>query len=137
MILGCADGGGDGGVPIDASSELFDGTKINGVADLRQALLRYSPQFVRSVTERLMSYGIGRGVQYYDMPAIREIVREAALQQYRLSSLILGVARSAAFQSASADKTDSPAASSPREAKGRAAPKGAYSAWGWGPTRIK
>ncbi len=90
--------GGEGGVPIDAASELFDGTKINGVADLRNALLRYSPQFVRSVTERLMTYGVGRGMQYYDMPVIRGIVRDAARNNYRFSSIVLGIVKSVPFQ---------------------------------------
>ena len=90
--------GGEGGVPIDASSQLFDGTKINGIADLRNALLRYSPQFVRSVTERLMTYAIGRGVQYYDMPVVRGIVRDAAKNNYRFSSIVLGIVKSAPFQ---------------------------------------
>src|SRR5207248_1258755 len=90
--------GGEGGVPIDATSELFDGTRINGIVDLREALLHYSPQFVRSVTERLMTYGIGRGVQYYDMPVVRSIVRDAAKNNYRFSSIILGIVKSAPFQ---------------------------------------
>ena len=90
--------GGEGGVPINASSELFDGTKINGVADLRNALLRYSPQFVRSLTEKLMTYALGRGVQYYDMPVVRGIVRDAARNNYRFSSIVVGIVKSAPFQ---------------------------------------
>jgi hypothetical protein len=90
--------GGDGGVQIDASSELFDGTRINGAADLRQALLHYSPQFVRSVTEKLMTYAVGRGVQYYDMPVVRSIVRDAAKSNYRFSSIVLGIVKSPPFQ---------------------------------------
>jgi hypothetical protein len=90
--------GGDGGVPIDASSVLWDGTKINGPIELRQALLRYSPQFVRIITERLMTYGLGRGVEYYDMPTIRSIVRDADKNNDRFSSLLLGVIKSAPFQ---------------------------------------
>jgi hypothetical protein len=90
--------GGDGGVPIDASSELFDGTRVRGVADLRDALMRYSPQFVRSMTEKLMTYGLGRGVQYYDMPVVRSIVRDAAKNNYRFSAIILGIVKSPPFQ---------------------------------------
>jgi Protein of unknown function (DUF1588)/Protein of unknown function (DUF1585) len=90
--------GGDAGVPIDASSELFDGQKINGVVDLRNALLRYSPQFVRGITEKLMTYGLGRRVQYYDMPVLRAIVRDAGKQNDRFSSLVLGIVRSPEFQ---------------------------------------
>ena len=73
--------GGDGGTPIDAAGQLFDGTQINGPVGLRQALLRYSPQFVRMVTEKLMTYGLGRGVEYFDMPVIRSIVRDASAEE--------------------------------------------------------
>ena len=69
------------GQKLDASGVLFDGTKINGVVDLRKALVRYSPQFVRVVTEKLMTYALGRGVDYDDMPVVRAIVREAEPQQ--------------------------------------------------------
>jgi hypothetical protein len=90
--------GGDGGVPIDASAELWDGTKVNGPVELRQALLRYAPQFVRMFTEKLMTYGLGRGVEYYDMPVIRSIVRDAEKNNDKFSSLLLGVVKSAPFQ---------------------------------------
>jgi hypothetical protein len=90
--------GGDGGVPIDTSAELWDGTKVNGPVELRQALLRYSPQFVRMITEKLMTYGLGRGVEYYDMPVIRSIVHDAAKSDYRFSSLLMGVIKSSPFQ---------------------------------------
>ena len=88
----------DEGVHIDASGVLVDGTKMNGVVDLRKALLRYSPQFVRNITERLMTYAMGRGVEYYDMPMIRSIVRVAAAKDYRFSSLVLGIIKSPQFQ---------------------------------------
>jgi len=90
--------GGDGGVPIDAAGELYDGQPINGPVGLRQALLRYSPQFIRMVTEKLMTYGLGRGVEYYDMPVIRSIVRDAGRNNNRFSSIVLGIVRSAPFQ---------------------------------------
>jgi len=90
--------GGDGGVPIDSASELFDGTRIRGAADLRQALLRYSPQFIRSFTEKLMTYAVGRGIQYYDMPVVRAIVRDAAKDNYRFSAIVLGIVKSPPFQ---------------------------------------
>ena len=86
------------GIPIDASSELIDGTKISGPADLRNALLRRSPQFVQTFTERLMTYGLGRSVEYYDMPTVRQIVRDAARENYRFSSLVMGIVKSAPFQ---------------------------------------
>ena len=88
----------DEGIPIDASGVLVDGAQMNGVVDLRQALLRYSPQFVRNVTERLMTYAMGRGVEYYDMPMVRFIVHDAAPNQYRFSSLVLGIVKSPQFQ---------------------------------------
>ena len=90
--------GGDGGVPIDTSAELWDGTKVNGPIELRQALLRYSPQFVRMITEKLMTYGLGRGVEYEDMPVIRSIVRDADKNNDRFSSILMGVIQSAPFQ---------------------------------------
>ncbi len=80
----------DAGQKVDASGQLTDGTKINGVVDLRNALLRYSPQFARTVTEKLLTYALGRGVEYQDMPVVRAIVREAARNNYRFSSLIDG-----------------------------------------------
>jgi len=88
----------DEGNPIDASGTLVDGTKMNGVVDLRNALVKYSPQFVRNVTERLMTYAMGRGVEYHDMPMIRSIVRDAGTKDYRFSSLVLGVVKSPQFQ---------------------------------------
>ena len=88
----------DGGVPIDASGQLVDGTRLNGPATLRQALLRYSDQYVRTVTEKLLTYAIGRGVESHDMPVVRSIVRDAAPTGYRFSSLVTGIVRSAPFQ---------------------------------------
>lgn len=90
--------GGDGGTPIDASAELWDGTKVNGPVELRKSLLRYSPQFVRMFTEKLMTYGLGRGVEYYDMPTIRSIVRDADKNNDRFLAILMGVIRSAPFQ---------------------------------------
>jgi cytochrome c5 len=90
--------GGDGGVPIDASSELWDGTKVVGPAGLRQALLHYSPQFVRMITEKMMTYAIGRGVEYYDMPVVRSIARDAEKNNNRFSSILMGIIKSAPFQ---------------------------------------
>jgi hypothetical protein len=86
------------GVPIDVSGVLVDGTKLGGVADLRNALVRYTPQFTRVATEKLLIYSLGRGTEYYDMPLVRSIVRDAAKNQYRVSSLVLGVVKSEPFQ---------------------------------------
>jgi len=90
--------GGAGGTPIDTSVQLFDGQQVDGPVGLRQALLRYSPQFVRMFAEKMMTYALGRGVEYSDMPAIRSIVREAGKDDNRFSALVMGVVRSAQFQ---------------------------------------
>jgi len=90
--------GGDGGTPIDPSAELWDGTKVNGPVELRHALLRYSPAFVGNMTEKLMTYALGRGIEYFDMPVVRSIVRDAQKNQNRFSSIVLGIVKSAPFQ---------------------------------------
>src|SRR5215475_4013181 len=90
--------GGDGGTLIDPSAELWDGTKVNGPVELRRALLRYSPAFVRNMTEKMMTYALGRGVEYFDMPVIRSIVRDADKNQDRFSSIVMGIVKSAPFQ---------------------------------------
>jgi hypothetical protein len=88
----------DGSSRIDASGELTDGTRVDGPASLRQGLMHYSEQFVRTMTEKLMTYALGRGLQTSDMPVVRRIVREAARDNYRFSSVVLGIVRSAQFQ---------------------------------------
>jgi hypothetical protein len=88
----------DGRSPVDASGQLVDGTKLNGPGDLRQALLSRSDAFVTSTTEKLFTYALGRPVQYFDMPTVRAVVHRAAQNDYRFSSLVLGVASSDAFQ---------------------------------------
>jgi hypothetical protein len=88
----------DDGSPIDPSGKLVDGTKLNGVTDLREALVKYSPQFVRVVTEKLMIYALGRGTEYYDMPVVRSIVHAADKDKDRFSSLVIGVVKSQPFQ---------------------------------------
>lgn len=90
--------GGQGGVPIDASSVIWDGTKVNGPAELRQALLRYSPQFVRTITEKLMTFALGRGVEYEDMPVVRSIVRDAHRDNDRFLAILMGIVKSGPFQ---------------------------------------
>jgi hypothetical protein len=90
--------GGTLGSPINASGELLDGTKVDGVVTLRQALLRQPDLFVGTVAEKLMIYALGRGLASYDQPEVRRIVRESAGQDYRFSSLITGVVNSTAFQ---------------------------------------
>jgi hypothetical protein len=88
----------DDGSPIDPSGQLVDGTKLNGITDLRAALVKYSPQFVRVVTEKLMIYSLGRGTEYYDMPLMRGIVHSAEKDKYKFSSLVIGVVKSQPFQ---------------------------------------
>ncbi len=84
--------------PIDASGVLFDGANFQGVVEFRKVLLSHSDEFIRTVTEKLLTYAVGRGVQYYDAPAVRKILREAAPANYTWSSLILGIVKSAPFQ---------------------------------------
>jgi len=90
--------GGNGGIPIDTKVRLYDGQEVEGPAGLRNALLRYSPQFTRIFVERLMTYATGRGVEYTDMPTIRAIARNAEANGNRFSALVLGVVRSSQFQ---------------------------------------
>jgi len=86
------------GQPVDAVTALWDGTPIHGATDLRKALMARSPEFVETAAEKLMAYGLGRKVEYYDMPAIRGIVSQARARDYRLRELIKGVALSPPFQ---------------------------------------
>jgi hypothetical protein len=90
--------GGEGGVAIDAAVQLHDGQKVSGPVGLRNALLRYSPQFVAMFTEKMMTYALGRGVEHYDMPTIRAIVRDAAKQRHHFSTILMGIVRSPQFQ---------------------------------------
>ena len=89
---------GEAGTPIDASGVFPDGTEFHGLAGLKMILLSEHEQFVQTVTEKLTTYALGRGVQYYDMPAVRQIIREAAPHDYRWSSLVQGIVRSVPFQ---------------------------------------
>ena len=88
----------DASTTIDASGVLPDGTKFDGPAELRRILLRRPDEFVTTVTERLLTYALGRGVEYYDQPAIRKIVREAAPSEHRWSALVVGIVNSTPFQ---------------------------------------
>ena len=89
---------GESGEVIDASGELPGGGTFTGPTDLRQVLLAKPEQFVETIVEKLLMYATGRGLEYYDRPAIRSISHEAAADGYRLSSLVLGVIRSTPFQ---------------------------------------
>jgi mono/diheme cytochrome c family protein len=88
----------DAGAPIDSSGVLLDGTKVEGPAALRQALVAQKEQFVRTVTAKLVTYALGREIESFDAPAIRGIVRAAAPDNYRWSSIILAIVKSAPFQ---------------------------------------
>jgi hypothetical protein len=88
----------DGGKPIDVSGVLPDGTRFNGIAELKKTILADPERFVSAVTQKLMMYATGRNVQYYDQPAVRAIVRDAAAGNYKFSSLVLGVVKSVPFQ---------------------------------------
>jgi hypothetical protein len=84
--------------PLDTAGVYADGTRIDGLPGLRQVLTNHSGQFLANMTKTLLTYALGRGVEYYDAPAVRSIIRDAAPQNYRLSSLILGVVKSTPFQ---------------------------------------
>ena len=88
----------DGGLPIDPSAEMVDGTKLNGPASLRQALVNRSNALLGSFTENLLAYGVGRVLDYRDMPTVRSVQRAAATRDNRFSSFVLGVVKSAPFQ---------------------------------------
>jgi hypothetical protein len=88
----------DGVVPIDASGVLPDGTKFKDLSQFRDVLLRQPDRFVATLTENLLIYALGRGLEPYDMPSVRAIVREAASHQYRFSSLVVNVVKSLPFQ---------------------------------------
>ena len=88
----------DNGNQIDASGVFPDGTRIDGMAGLRKALLHHPEEFIDTVAERLLMYAIGRNVQFFDRPAARAIVRQAAAGNYTFASLVMGVVKSQPFQ---------------------------------------
>ena len=88
----------DNEVPVDASGVLYDGMKIEGPAGLRSALLKHQDVFLLTFTENLMTYALGRRVEFYDMPTVRAIVRAAGKRDHRMSAFVLGIVNSAAFR---------------------------------------
>ena len=90
--------GGNGGVPIDVKVKLWDGQEVDGPVGLRTALLRYSPQFTRMFIEKLMTYAVGRGLEYTDMPTVRAIARDVQKSDQHFSAIVLAVVRSPQFQ---------------------------------------
>jgi mono/diheme cytochrome c family protein len=91
---------------IDTGGKLVDGTALNGPSDLREALLKRQSQFVQTFTEKLMTYALGRGVEYYDMPNVRKIVRDAAHDDHRFSSVVRGIVNAPEFQSSMVELTE-------------------------------
>ena len=96
----------DSGFPVDASGQLVDGTKVDGPASLREALTSHSDAFLRTFTEKLLTYALGRGIEYYDMPVVRAIDCEAARNDNRFSSFILAIVRSTPFRMRRAEEKD-------------------------------
>jgi mono/diheme cytochrome c family protein len=88
----------EAGAPIDASSRLADGRAVNGVAELRTGLTARPEAFTQTLTEKLMIYALGRGLEYYDMPVVRSIVRDAKARNNSFSAIVLGIVRSVPFQ---------------------------------------
>jgi mono/diheme cytochrome c family protein len=88
----------EAGKPVDAVATTLSGANVEGLTGLRSMLLARPDQFPRTVTEKLLAYALGRRIEYYDRPAVRKVVKEAALRDYRWSSLILGIVKSPAFQ---------------------------------------
>jgi hypothetical protein len=107
----------EAGGPIDASGQLADGTKVNGPVSLRQALMKHPEQFAGTLTEKLLTYALGRGLEYYDMPAVRKVARDSGNDDYRFSSIIMGIVKSVPFEMKKSQEEESPrltAAATPR-----------------------
>ena len=93
----------ENGMLLDTRGELYDGTPVTSLDDLLQALLRRPIPLVRTFTENLMAYALGRRIEYYDKPTVRAISRDAEENDYRISSFVLGVVKSPAFQMSRAE----------------------------------
>jgi len=101
----------DGRAPIDASGQFIDGSRIDGPVSLRQAVLRHPENFVTTLTEKLLVYALGRGIDYHDLPTVRAIVADASQHGYRFSSIVFGIVRSAPFQKRMAVESEKDATS--------------------------
>jgi hypothetical protein len=110
----------EGGLPIEDGSLLPDGTEVDGIAGVKALLLADPERLVGAVTEKLLMYAVGRNVQYYDKPAVREIVRGAAAENYTFAALVRGIVRSVPFRMRQA-----PAASAEPQPSGTAPVEGA------------
>jgi uncharacterized protein DUF1588/uncharacterized protein DUF1585 len=95
----------DGDATIDPSGTFPDGTKFANPAEFRRVLLSHQDQFVRTFAEKMLTFALGRGLDYYDMPAVRTVLRDSAKQEYRWSSVIMNVVKSAPFQMRTATET--------------------------------
>jgi hypothetical protein len=109
----------DGETPIDASGVMPDGTTLDGPVSLRQALFARREQFVDTLVEKLLTYALGRGVEHYDRPAVRAIVRSSAGRGHRWSDVILGITRSLPFRMTAGAPLSAAAG---KGTKGRSAP---------------
>ena len=96
---------------LDTSGALPDGSKFNGVAQLRDELARKPERFINAITEKLLTYAVGRGLEYYDMPAVRKIVSDSSGGGYKLQSIISGVVNSTPFLMRRADLSADPQSS--------------------------
>jgi hypothetical protein len=105
------------GAVIDASGELPDGSKVDGPDSLRNALMANPEQFVQTLTEKLMTYALGRTVEYHDMPTVRAIVRDSAKDNYRFSSIVMNIVNSAPFQMRQVPKEKAPASQTAQTAQ--------------------
>ena len=97
----------DASGPIDASGQLADGSKIDGIIGLRTALLKHPDYFVNTLTEKLLTYALGRPLEYFDMPVVRKIVTDSSHNDYRFSSLIMGIVQSTPFEMKKAVEVES------------------------------
>jgi hypothetical protein len=88
----------DSGVPIDPTGHLADGRAVASPSDIREALMSEPEKFAETLTIQLLTYALGRTLEYYDMPVVRSIVREAAKSDYTFASIVAGVAKSAPFR---------------------------------------
>ena len=100
----------DAGFPIDPAGQMVDGTKLDGPVALRRALVGHSDALIRTFTGKLLTYALGRGIEYYDMPVVRGIDREAAGRDNRFSAFVLGIVKSVPFQMRRADESEAPGA---------------------------
>jgi mono/diheme cytochrome c family protein len=105
------------GGPVDASGQLADGSSVDGPVSLRRALMRRPEQFVGTMTEKLLTYALGRGLEYYDMPIVRSIARDSARNSYRFSSIVMGIVKSTPFQMKTAGSGLQAAGSGPDKAR--------------------